>query len=203
MTHPAENCTTLAELRAAVEAFDGCALKHDALNTVFADGNENAEMMIIGEAPGAREDEQGKPFVGRSGQLLDDLLLEIGFTRAENVYIANMMFWRPPENRNPSRTELASVRPFVDKHIALRQPKLVILLGNIAMKSMLGTKEGITKIHGTWQELHVPGLAAPIPAMPIYHPAFLLRNANMKQPCQQDLQKFRQRAVEMGILNPT
>lgn len=192
--------TTRAQLLEAVENFADCPLKNTAENTVFSDGNPHAKIMVIGEAPGREEDEHGKPFIGRSGQLLDKLFGEVGLNRAEHLYVTNVMFWRPPDNRVPTPKELASVRPFIEKHIEIMQPKLLVLVGSTAMKFMLKSKEGITKIHGTWQGYAVPTTGQIIPAMPLYHPAYLLRNPPATVPAQQDLRTLRQTAVKMGLV---
>ena len=136
------NITNLNELRTAVEAFEGCPLKENATNTVFSDGNPDARVMLIGEAPGRDEDLQGKPFVGRSGQLLDKIFAEIGLFRYEdggNIYISNMAFWRPPENRTPTPEELEACRPFVEKHIALVKPDILIFAGATPATFLLNT----------------------------------------------------------------
>lgn len=191
-------CDTLAALRAALEAFDGCALKLTATQMVFADGNPEAEVMIIGEAPGAEEDRLGKPFVGQSGRLLDRMLAAIGLDRS-HVYITNIVNWRPPGNRQPNAGEVAISLPFVERHIALKRPKLMLCAGGTATAALLGTREGITRIHGHFFDLAVPGLPDPVPVMPIYHPAFLLRQASMKREVWRDLLAFRRRMMEAGI----
>lgn len=178
--HLAEAATTLAELEAAVASFDGCALRKTATHTVFADGTPHAPVMVIGEAPGADEDRIGKPFVGRSGQLLDRMLAAIGLERQRNVYITNVLFWRPPGNRKPTENEIALCLPFVWRHIALGAPKVVMLSGGTATSAMLGRAEGITKLRGRWFDLAVPGQDRPIPALTTYHPSFLLRTPARK-----------------------
>jgi DNA polymerase len=179
--------TGLAELEAAVRAFEGCALKRTATNTVFADGVQGAPLMIIGEAPGGDEDRIGKPFVGRSGQLLDRMLAAIGYSRQTNTYITNILFWRPPGNRKPTGDEIAACLPFVWRHIALGQPRLVLLSGGTATASMLGRAEGITRLRGRWFDLDVPGLDRPVPALATYHPSFLLRSPARKSEAWRDL----------------
>ena len=171
----AEAASSLAELGAAVAAFDGCALRRTATHTVFADGTPHAPVMVIGEAPGADEDRIGRPFVGRSGQLLDRMLAAIGLERQRNVYITNVLFWRPPGNRKPTDDEIATCLPFVWRHIALNQPHLVVLCGGTATSAMLGRSEGITRLRGRWFDLAVPGLDQPIHTLTTYHPSFLLR----------------------------
>lgn len=182
----AEAATTLAELEAAVSSFDGCALRKTATHTVFADGTPHAPVMVIGEAPGADEDRIGKPFVGRSGQLLDRMLAAIGLDRQHNVYITNILFWRPPGNRKPTDAEIALCLPFVWRHIALGTPKVVVLSGGTATSAILGRAEGITKLRGRWFDLAVPGLDHPIPALTTYHPSFLLRTPARKSESWRD-----------------
>jgi DNA polymerase len=179
--------TSLAELEAAVRAFEGCALKRTATNTVFADGVPGAPLMIIGEAPGADEDRIGKPFVGRSGQLLDRMLAAIGFSRQTNTYITNILFWRPPGNRKPTGDEIAACLPFVWRHIALGRPRLVMLSGGTATAALLDRTEGITRLRGRWFELAVPGLETPVSALATYHPSFLLRTSARKSEAWRDL----------------
>jgi uracil-DNA glycosylase len=182
----AEAATSLAELEAAIASFEGCALRKTATHTVFADGTPHAPVMVIGEAPGADEDRIGKPFVGRSGQLLDRMLAAIGLERARNVYISNILFWRPPGNRKPTDAEIALCLPFVWRHIALSAPRVVVLSGGTATSAMLGRAEGITKLRGKWFDLPVPGLDSPVPALTTYHPSFLLRTPARKSESWRD-----------------
>jgi DNA polymerase len=183
----AEAAQTLDELRAAIAGFEGCALRRTATNTVFADGTPGAPLMIIGEAPGAEEDRLGLPFVGRSGQLLDRMLAAIGFDRKRNVYITNVLFWRPPGNRKPTDEETAACLPFVWRHIALLAPRVVMLSGGTATAALLGRAEGITRLRGRWFPLEVPGLDRAVPAMATYHPSFLLRTPARKGEAWRDL----------------
>ncbi len=182
----AEGVNSIEELRQRVEAFNGCALKLTATNTVFADGNPSAPLMLIGEAPGIDEDRQGLPFVGASGQLLDRILAAIGCDRS-NVYISNILFWRPPGNRTPTPAETASCLPFVQRHIELAAPKVLVFLGGSSAKTMLDRHDvGIMKLRGQWYDYTSSGLSAPIPAMPTFHPAFLLRRAGQKREVWKD-----------------
>jgi len=148
----ASAANTLEELRAALEGFEGCALKFTATNTVFSDGNPDAHVMLIGEAPGVEEDRQGKPFVGASGKLLDRMLQSIGLSRAghgaEGAYISNVLFWRPPGNRSPTTAEIAACLPFIRRHIELVKPKILVYLGGTAAKTMLETNQGIMRLRG-------------------------------------------------------
>ena len=178
---------TLEELEAAVVSFDGCALKRTATHTVFADGNPKAPLMVIGEAPGADEDRLGRPFVGRSGQLLDRMLTAIGYQRDRNAYITNVLFWRPPGNRKPTLDEIAACLPFVWRHIALLAPKAIMLCGGTATGALLGRADGITKLRGRWFDLEVPDLDHPVPTLAAYHPSFLLRAPARKGEVWRDL----------------
>jgi uracil-DNA glycosylase len=182
----AEAATTLTELEAAVSSFEGCALRKTATHTVFADGTPHAPVMVIGEAPGGDEDRLGKPFVGRSGQLLDRMLAAIGLDRQTNVYITNILFWRPPGNRKPTEAEIALCLPFVWRHIALGMPRVVLLSGGTATSAILGRAEGITKLRGKWFDLAVPGVDSPVPALTTYHPSFLLRTPSRKSESWRD-----------------
>lgn len=182
---------SLEDLRAVLAGFDGCALKHTAMNLVFADGNPAAPVMFIGEAPGRDEDRQGLPFVGRSGQLLDRMLAAIGLDRhAENAersaYIANILPWRPPGDRTPTAAEIAACLPFIERHIALVKPRYVVLLGGTAAKSLLNRSEGIMRLRGRWYEYPVEGLDKPVPCLATYHPAFLLRSPKEKRSAWRD-----------------
>jgi len=181
------DAATLAELEAAVRAFEGCPLKRTATNTVFADGNPGAPLMIVGEAPGADEDRIGKPFVGRSGQLLDRMLGTIGIERATGAYISNVLFWRPPGNRKPTGGEITSCLPFVLRHIALVRPKVLVLCGGTAASTLLQRPEGITRLRGRWFELDIPGLDAPVASLATFHPSYLLRTPLAKREAWKDL----------------
>lgn len=191
--HPANAVQSVAELKAMVEAFDGCGLKQFASRTVFADGNPAARIMFVGEAPGADEDRQGLPFVGVSGKLLDRMLASVGLDRATNAYITNVVFWRPPGNRAPTDEEISICMPFVRRHIELVNPAVLVLVGGLSAKTLLGTSQGITRMRGRWQDYHSPGLAAPIPAMPLFHPAYLLRSSQQKRFAWRDLLAVRAR----------
>ncbi|WP_370541584.1 uracil-DNA glycosylase family protein [Actibacterium sp. 188UL27-1] len=175
----------LEALRAALSAYQHCELRKGARNLVFADGRPEARLMIIGEAPGAEEDRVGKPFVGRAGQLLDRMFAAIGMRRdapdvQTAIYITNILPWRPPQNRDPKPEEVAMMRPFVERHVDLVDPDLLILMGNHACQALLG-KRGITRLRGTWTE------ALGRPALPMFHPAYLLRNPVMKREAWSDL----------------
>jgi uracil-DNA glycosylase family 4 len=189
---------SLEELGEALAAFDGCALKKTATNLVFGDGNPAARVMFVGEAPGADEDRAGKPFVGVSGQLLDRMLAWIGLDRSR-FYITNIVFWRPPGNRTPTSDEVAACLPFVTRHIELVAPAILVPVGGPASEALLHRGEGISKSHGRWYDYQTPGLAAPIPAMPIFHPAFLLRSPAQKRAAWCDLLGLEQKMADLGI----
>lgn len=189
--------TSLAELKAALEAFDGCALKRTATNTVFADGTPAGGILFIGEAPGRDEDRSGKPFVGRAGQLLDKMLLSIGLDRNVNAYITNVINWRPPDNRDPSPEEAAQCLPFLRRHIELAQPQVIVLLGAVAARHVIGGTEGIMKLRGRWKEYRVGDRMVPL--MPTLHPAYLLRQPAHKKLAWRDLQAIATKMEESGL----
>ncbi|WP_022694963.1 uracil-DNA glycosylase [Ponticaulis koreensis] len=193
------NIRTLDELRTALEAFDGCELKLKAQSTVIADGPANADVMVIGEGPGREEDKSGKPFIGPAGQLLDKMLKAIGLSRDENAYLTNVNFWRPPGNRNPTPEELAICRPFVDKHIELVAPKLIIATGLVPASALLHSEETIGQMRGKRFNLDVPGLKQPVPVFPIFHPSFLLKRPAEKSKAWEDLLNIRKFMEESGI----
>lgn len=177
---PQEGISSLEALREALLNFEGCLLKATAIQLVFSDGNPKAPLMLIGEAPGAEEDQQGLPFVGRSGQLLDKMLKSIGLDRTKDCYIANVVPWRPPGNRPPSQEEIAACLPFLKKHIALVKPKLLVLLGGVATKTILNTKEGIVKVRGR------VSFYEGVPVIPTFHPSYLLRSPTQKATAWKD-----------------
>ena len=187
----------LAELRAALESYDGCALKRTATNTVFADGTPAGGILFIGEAPGRDEDRIGKPFVGRAGQLLDKMLLSIGLDRNVNAYITNVINWRPPDNRDPSPEEAAQCLPFLRRHIELADPELIVLLGAVAARHVVGLSDGIMKMRGRWLEYRVG--TRMVPLMPTLHPAYLLRQPAHKKLAWRDLQAIAARMETIGL----
>ncbi|MCH7554457.1 MAG: uracil-DNA glycosylase [Proteobacteria bacterium] len=188
-------CRTLDELDDAICAFDGCALKETAANTVIRDGNPEARLMVIGEAPGAEEDRRGLPFVGPAGKLLDRMLAAIGLDR-ETVLITNIVFWRPPGNRNPTADEIAACLPFARRQIELVRPRVLVPVGGIAAKTLFETSEGITRLRGKWREFTSPGLSSPIAAMATFHPAYLLRQPLQKREAWRDLLAIKARLDE-------
>jgi uracil-DNA glycosylase len=177
---------TREELRAALARFDGCALSATATNLVFSDGNPDSGLMLVGEGPGAEEDRAGKPFVGPSGQLLDRMLASIGLDRTQYL-ITNLIPWRPPGNRNPTDSEVLICLPFLLRHIALVRPRRLVLLGALASRAVLGGSTGITKLRGKWLETAIPDLPTPVPALPMLHPAYLLRTPGAKRDAWADL----------------
>ena len=187
----ARSAQTLEELHAALAAFEHCPLKRGARNLVFSDGKPGAPVMIIGEAPGREEDRAGRPFVGRAGQLLDRMLEAIDMGRARDdapVYITNVLPWRPPQNRDPNPQEIAMLRPFLLRHIALAKPEVLVVMGNISAQALLG-KRGITRLRGVWSEV------GDLPALPMFHPAYLLRNPAAKREAWADLLALRARVM--------
>lgn len=192
------NAQTLDELRAQLEAFEGCQLKFTAKSTCFADGTPGSAVMLIGEAPGRDEDIQGLPFVGRSGQLLNRMLDAIGLTR-DQVYIANTIPWRPPGNRTPTPMETELCRPFIDRQIELAGPKILMALGGPAAKSLTGAKEGILRLRGNWRVYRTTG-GKEIPVMPTLHPAYLLRTPSQKKFAWNDFLMVKMQLKDLGEL---
>ncbi len=183
---------TREALRAALEAFDGCGLSVTATNLVFADGNPDAGLMFIGEAPGAEEDRAGLPFVGPSGRFLDRMLVSIGLDRGRFL-ITNLIPWRPPGNRNPTDAEVLLCLPFLLRHIVLTRPRHLVLLGSLATKALTGSTAGIRRMRGRWLDLEIPGLPDPVPTLPMFHPAYLLRTSGAKRDAWADLISLRRR----------
>lgn len=186
----AARCTTLDELREALATFEGCPLRYTAKNLVFADGNPQARLMMIGEAPGRDEDLRGLPFVGRAGQLLDRMLASIGLDRS-SVYIINTLPWRPPGNRTPTPAEHAVCMPFVERHVELVNPDIIVLLGGVSAKQMLHTDTGIMRLRGKWASIKVGDRE--VPALPTLHPAYLLRQPAQKRLAWRDLLSLKAR----------
>ncbi len=188
-------CPDLGALRAALEAFEGCSLRKGAKSLVFADGNPSARVMIVGEAPGREEDLAGLPFVGASGRLLDLMFGAIGLSRTAGdpeaaLYITNVLPWRPPRNREPSQEEIAMMTPFLFRHIELAGPRILVAMGGPAAKTILATSEGITRLRGQWREWRG------IRVLPMFHPAYLLRNPVAKREAWADLLKLREALAE-------
>ena len=177
-----------------MQEFEGCSLKHTAMNLVFGDGNPEASIMFIGEAPGADEDRQGRPFVGVSGQLLDKMIAAVGLDRT-SVYITNILPWRPPGNRKPTTNEVTICLPFIRRHIELVAPRVLVLVGGTAASALLGRTEGITKLRGKWLNYRPEEEddAREIPCMPLYHPAYLLRQPALKREAWRDILAIQER----------
>jgi DNA polymerase len=184
----------LEALRSALDAYPHCDLRRGARNLVFCDGDPGARLMIIGEAPGRDEDLQGKPFVGRAGQLLDRMFDAIGLARTADMpdtalYISNILPWRPPQNRDPNAEEIAMMRPFMARHVDLAAPEVIVLMGNISCEAGLG-RRGITKLRGQWTQAYGR------PALPMVHPAYLLRNPAAKREAWADLLALKARLAQ-------
>ena len=189
---------SIEDIRAALEEFEGCPLKATATNLCLYDGNPEARMMIIGEAPGAQEDRQGKPFVGPAGQMLDRMLSAVGLDRSQ-VYITNLLYWRPPGNRNPTPAEIAACLPFLERQIELLSPRLLLLTGGMSAKTLLNRSEGILRLRGRWGDYRHPRMDAPIPALPTLHPAYLLRQPAQKRDAWRDLLSFAEAMDREGL----
>ena len=183
----AEKCNSIAELKSAIDSFNGCLIKQSANKTVLGDGNIDAQVMLIGEAPGANEDKEGIPFCGQSGKLLDNIIKSIGLTRGE-VYIGNTVFWRPPGTRRPTIEEIAICRPFVEKHIALVNPKLLILVGSTAVEALLEINEPISGLRQRRFDYENSYIGRKLPSVVIYHPSYLLRQPYKKKEMWHDMQ---------------
>ena len=193
----ARDANSIEDLRERLETFEGCALKFTATNTVFADGDPASDIMFIGEAPGVDEDRQGLPFVGASGQLLNRMLSALGRERT-SIYISNILFWRPPGNRSPTAAETAACLPFVQRHIELARPKVLVFLGGSSAKTMLDRTEGIMRLRGKWFDYMSEELGTPIPAMPTFHPAFLLRQSAQKREAWRDFLAIQEKLEEIA-----
>ena len=194
----AKAAQSLDALKTAMEGFEACPLQKTAKNLVFADGNPKARIMLVGEAPGRDEDLQGKPFVGRSGQLLDRMLASIGLDR-QSVFIGNCVHWRPPGNRKPTDAEKAMCLPFLLRQIELVDPAILVLVGATAAQSLLDTTDGITRIRGKWRT-YTTQSGQTIPALPIFHPAFLLRSAAKKREAWSDMLAIQAKMTDLALL---
>ena len=186
------------ELKFYIDNTNICNLKNNANKTVFGDGNKNAKIMLIGEAPGAEEDKIGLPFVGAAGQLLTKMLNAINLERS-NIYITNVLPWRPPNNRTPSNEEILKCLPFVEKHIELINPKIIVLLGSTAAKAVLATNLNISKLRGNWYNYKSANFNKTIECLVTYHPAFLLRSPDNKRLSWEDLKLFKKRIIDENL----
>jgi len=193
----AAKCGSLAALEGELARFEGCALRDTAKQLCFADGNPEASLMLIGEAPGAEEDRQGKPFVGPSGQLLDRILKEIGIDRTK-AWITNVIYWRPPGNRSPTTGEIAVCMPFLKRQIDLLEPRFILFVGGIAAKALLETNDGVTKLRGRPLTI-TSGTGRNVPCLVTFHPAYLLRQPLNKRFVWRDMLHLRQRLDELGV----
>jgi DNA polymerase len=194
----AAGAQSIAALRAALESFDGCALKRTARTTVFSDGVEDAEVMLVGEAPGKDEDEQGKPFVGRSGQLMDRMFAAVGLSRKTNLFISNVIFWRPPGNRPPTQGETAACLPFIRRAIELKRPKLLVLIGGMAAQTLLQKEAGVMRLR-TKRLAYRADEGPAVNAMVMLHPAYLLRRPQEKRLAWADLLMMEAWLDELGV----
>lgn len=192
-TNQLEKVTSLKELKKALETFDDCNLKNTASQLVFSDGNPEAKIMMIGEAPGKDEDRMGIPFVGQAGQLLDKILKSVEMDR-QQIYITNFIPWRPPGNRTPTHEEISQLMPFVLKHIQLKKPDIIVSLGGVSAKALLKTELGILKLRGNFYERDF-GLEQEIPVLPTLHPAYLLRAPAQKKQAFADFVKLKRAMV--------
>ena len=188
----AARATSLDELRAALASFDACPLSRTATNLVFGDGNPHARIVFIGEAPGAEEDRRGLPFVGPSGRLLDKMLASIALDRS-NVFISNTIFWRPPGNRSPTSSEVATCMPFVERMLELIEPAILVALGGPAAVALLNQNESVGRLRGRWFQFQTARMPRSIAATAIFHPAYLLRSPSQKRLAWRDLLAIRAR----------
>ncbi len=189
---------TLKDLEKFIKDSDNCKLKNHANSTVISDGNEKSKIMLIGEAPGAEEDKIGKPFVGAAGQLLNKMLNAINLKR-EDIYITNILPWRPPNNRTPTNEEIIECLPFVQKHIEIIKPELILLLGATASKTILNSNTSISKLRGKWHDYKTINHNQTIGCLVTYHPAFLLRSPQNKKESWQDLKQFKKRIIDENL----
>ena len=193
---PKNKLNQLEELRKRINSIKNCDLKKNATNLVFSDGNPFAKIMIVGEGPGANEDKEGKPFVGRAGKLLDKMLAAIKLNR-KNVYISNVVNFRPPMNRRPTDEEIKKYLPFLNKHIELINPKILLLLGATALNALIGNEVVISKARGKWTNKKFGESTIQIIAS--FHPAFLMRQPDQKKYAWEDLKMIRKKISELKI----
>ncbi|MFH1157535.1 MAG: uracil-DNA glycosylase [Pseudomonadota bacterium] len=197
----ASKAQTLEELKAAMENFQGLALlKRTATQIVFSDGAPAAKVMLVGEAPGAEEDLAGRPFAGAHGELLDKMLTAIGLIRASDVYITTVVNWRPPGNRALSEAEVALSRPFVQRHIELVNPEVLVCVGGGAAKALLLTSQSILRLRGKWMDYSSEGLKRTIPALAMLTPAYLMEAPAQKKLAWADLLMLKEKLTELGVL---
>jgi DNA polymerase len=190
--------SSIEALNNALHNYSGCALKKTATNLVFGDGNPKAKIVLIGEGPGPEEDRQGLPFVGPGGQLLDKMLASIGLDRTQ-VFLSNIVFWRPPGNRTPTAQETSLCMPFVERLMELIDPEVLITLGGLAAKSMLAETAGVGRLRGKWYTYSTPKLSRPIQATALFHPSYLLSSPAHKREAWQDLLMIRDKLESLGL----
>lgn len=195
----ARAATTLDELRASIDAFKGLSIKRTATQMVFADGNPAAKIMLVGGAPGVAEDKLGRPFAGIEGQMLDRMIGAIGLSR-DSVYITNVLNWRPPGNRSPTENEIALSLPFIERHIELVNPSILVFIGGDTTKALMNTAQGIVRLRGRWVDYATPHMTTPIAAMPLFQPSYLLRSPAQKPMAWTDLLAIRDRARSLKII---
>jgi len=188
----ADGAHTREALRRALEMFADCPLATTATKLVFSDGNPESGLVLVGEAPGAEEDLAGLPFVGASGQLLDRMLASIGLTRAD-LLITNLIPWRPPGNRPPTDTEVQTCLPFLLRHLTLLRPRMIVSLGALSTRALTGRTDAIRRLRGRWHQVAIPGLPEPVPLLPMWHPAYLLRTPGAKKEAWTDLIALKRR----------
>jgi len=191
------NCSSLDHLLEAIKSFEGCNLKKTAAHTIFADGNRDSHIMVIGEAPGVDDDRQGKPFAGETGQLLDRMFHAIERERQSDYYVSTLLPWRPPGNRKPTPEEITICLPFIKRHIELFNPEMIILLGGVATTGLLQTSVGITRLRGKWMEYRLNNKV--IPVRPLYHPAYLLQQPKHKKDTWHDLLEIKAKLKELAL----
>ena len=191
-----DKSSLLSELKVEIENIENCELKNNSTNLVFNDGNDQSKLMIVGEGPGQKEDEIGKPFVGDAGMLLNKMLNAISIKR-EKIYITNVVNYRPPNNRKPEPSEIERYSNFLRKHISIINPKILILMGSTAMESLFGSKIKITKERGKWKEIIINNKT--YLTMITFHPAYLLRQAEQKKYSWADLKEIRKKIDELNL----
>ena len=191
-----DKADNLEKLKKLISNIKNCSLKNDATNMVFSDGNPKSKVMLIGEAPGSNEDQEGLPFVGRAGALLDKMLASINLDR-KNVYISNIINYRPPENRRPTEEEVNRYLPFVKKHIEIIDPKILVLLGSTAMNALIGDDAVISKVRGQWIEKEFG--QCKVSTIVTFHPAFLMRQPTQKKLAWVDLKMIRDKKIKLKI----
>ncbi len=189
----ADSANTIEALRAALDKFPDCPLATTATNLVFAAGTAAAGLVLVGEAPGAEEDLAGLPLVGPAGKLLDRMFASAGLSRETNMLITNLIPWRPPGNRPPTDTEVATCLPFLLRHLTLLRPKLIVTLGALSTRALTGRDDGIRRLRGRWQAVTIPGLPAPIPTLPMLHPSYVLRMPACKKEAWTDIIALRRK----------